>query len=74
MQFSRASQLFYVAYARSMCDSRHRPGMKEPQIPQRALVNGPLSNDRGFQRAFHCRRGDSMRPQPACHFWDSPPR
>ncbi|XP_077532391.1 neprilysin-1-like [Haemaphysalis longicornis] len=68
------NQLYYVAYARAMCESPDHRGPKEPHIPQRELVNGPLSNDRGFHRAFNCRRGDPMRPEPTCHFWDRPPR
>ncbi|XP_077532414.1 uncharacterized protein LOC144144778 [Haemaphysalis longicornis] len=67
------NQTFYVAYARSMCKSRHRHGLKEPQLPPRELVNGPLSNDRGFHKAFHCLRGEPMRPDPTCRFWDDSP-
>ncbi|XP_077534505.1 neprilysin-4-like [Haemaphysalis longicornis] len=74
IQSSRALQLFYAAYARSMCQRPNRPGQKEPHIPPRDLVNGPLSNDPDFHRAFHCLKGEPMRPQPTCRFWDGPPR
>ncbi|XP_077534542.1 neprilysin-1-like [Haemaphysalis longicornis] len=67
------NQTFYVAYARSMCETPHRHEPNEPQVPPRELVNGPLSNDRGFHRAFHCLRGEQMRPEPTCRFWDDSP-
>ncbi|KAH9369870.1 hypothetical protein HPB48_013875 [Haemaphysalis longicornis] len=41
-------------------------------IPRWERVNMPLANDQGFLRAFQCRRGDPMRPDVVCRFWESP--
>ncbi|XP_077547384.1 membrane metallo-endopeptidase-like 1 [Haemaphysalis longicornis] len=67
----RWNQVFYIAYTHSMCDN---PGKLRRRLFRPAShwerVNGPLSNDRGFQRAFQCRRGDPMHHKTACSFWD----
>ncbi|XP_077553555.1 uncharacterized protein LOC144168441 [Haemaphysalis longicornis] len=66
-------QVFYVAYAQSLCedpDHRRRQAQRNTRWER---VNGPLSNDPAFHRAFGCNPGDPMRPEPTCASWSAPP-
>ncbi|XP_077553049.1 uncharacterized protein LOC144167743 [Haemaphysalis longicornis] len=66
-------QVFYTAYAHSMCENHPDHLQRSVQhIPRWERVNMPLANDQGFLRAFQCRRGDPMRPDVVCRFWESP--
>lgn len=63
-------QVFYAAYAHSMCDDPDRHWQHLAQrTPRWERVNGPLSNDLAFQQAFECRRGSRMRAETPCSFW-----
>lgn len=63
-------QVFYAAYAHSMCDDPDRHSQHLAQrTPRWERVNGPLSNDLAFHRAFECRHGNRMRAETTCSFW-----
>ncbi|XP_077553617.1 membrane metallo-endopeptidase-like 1 [Haemaphysalis longicornis] len=62
-------QVFYMLYARTLCeDPDHQRRSRHP-IPHWERVNGPLSNDKAFAGAFKCQLGEPMHPEISCPFW-----
>ncbi|XP_077553619.1 membrane metallo-endopeptidase-like 1 [Haemaphysalis longicornis] len=56
-------QVFYMLYARSLCEDPDQKRRSESQIPHWERVNGPLSNDKAFAGAFKCQLGEPMHPR-----------
>ncbi|KAH9370291.1 hypothetical protein HPB48_007372 [Haemaphysalis longicornis] len=65
-------QVFYMLYARSLCEDPDQKRRSESQIPHWERVNRPLSNDKAFARAFKCQLGEPMHPGTRCPFWRQP--
>lgn len=69
------NQLFYVYHALNLCEpdvAQHpslavRPGVCN-DMPRRR-INGPLMNDREFEKIFGCSSGTNMNPTSKCTFW-----
>jgi putative endopeptidase len=69
-------QRFFIGYAQSW-RSHNRPEelrtrvTTDPHAPERWRVNGPLSNDPEFAKAFGCKPGDPMvrSPDAVPHIW-----
>ncbi|XP_077553618.1 membrane metallo-endopeptidase-like 1 [Haemaphysalis longicornis] len=62
-------QVFYMLYARTLCEAPDHKQRSESQIPLWERVNGPLSNDKAFAGAFKCQLGEPMHPETTCPFW-----
>lgn len=62
-------QVFYMLYARTLCEDPDQKRRPARQIPQWERVNGPLSNDKAFGGAFKCQLGEPMHPETSCPFW-----
>ncbi|XP_077538711.1 uncharacterized protein LOC144151512 [Haemaphysalis longicornis] len=65
-------KVFYLAYARSMCEGPDWQRRPAHQVWPGERANEALSNDPTFHRAFGCRPGDPMRPEKTCSFWEAP--
>ena len=67
-------QLFFVAYGQVWC-SLTTPEQARLRIttdshsPSRFRVNGPVSNNSDFAKAFSCEVGTPMRPKNSCEVW-----
>ena len=69
-------QRFYLGYAQSW-RVHTRPASlitrvkTDPHAPAEWRVNGPLSNDPNFWKAFNCKPGDAMvrKPESIPHIW-----
>ncbi|CAN7994198.1 unnamed protein product [Ixodes hexagonus] len=64
-------QLFFIYYARSMCEKLNPRFMVKqmthgPVSPAWYRVNGPLRNMQDFATAFGCSPGTNMNPMPKC--------
>ncbi|KAG0422359.1 hypothetical protein HPB47_001803 [Ixodes persulcatus] len=64
-------QLFFIYYARSMCEKLNPRFMVKqmthgPVSPAWFRVNGPLRNMQDFSLAFGCSPGTNMNPMPKC--------
>ena len=58
-------QRFFLSYAQSFRGQTRPEALRtrvttDPHSPERWRVNGPLSNDSSFARAFSCKSGDPM--------------
>ena len=69
-------QRFYLGYAQSWRIDNRPERLRtrvrtDPHAPERWRVNGPLSNDPNFWKAFGCKQGDAMvRPAAEIpHIW-----
>lgn len=67
-------QLFFVAYAQTWCTLyRHEALMvqlkTDPHSPGQFRVQGPLSQDREFAKAFSCRNSSRYNPTEKCRLW-----
>lgn len=68
-------QLFFVAYAQMYCTLYHHQALKvdimtNPHSPGMFRVQGPLSQNEGFAKAFSCRNGSRYNPVNKCHLWE----
>jgi predicted metalloendopeptidase len=68
------NQLFFVAYAQSYCMLAHRSALQnwmqtDPHTPGRFRVQGALSQNNDFAKAFQCRRGSTYNPEKKCSLW-----
>ncbi|XP_077544566.1 phosphate-regulating neutral endopeptidase PHEX-like [Haemaphysalis longicornis] len=63
-------QAFYLLYAHSVCEIGAHGRRLTHHTPRWKNVNGQLSNDWAFQRAFECRTGDPMRLGKTCSLWE----
>lgn len=67
-------QLFFVAYGQVWC-SLTTPEQARLRLttdshsPSRFRVNGPVSNNPDFARAFSCEKGQPMHPAESCEVW-----
>ena len=67
-------QRFYLGYAQSWCGKYRDETMRvvvatNPHSPPQFRVNGPLSNQPSFAKAFSCTRGQPMARKDACEVW-----
>jgi putative endopeptidase len=69
-------QRFFIGYAQSWRSNNRPEEMRtrvttDPHAPERWRVNGPLSNDPLFAKAFDCKPGDAMvrPPESVPHIW-----
>lgn len=67
-------QLFFVAYAQTWCTLyRHEALtvqlMTDPHSPGEFRVQGPLSQNREFAKAFSCRNSSRYNPTDKCRLW-----
>jgi putative endopeptidase len=67
-------QRFFVAYGQSWCtnqrdeDKRMRATV-DPHSPEKYRANGVAANMAEFRAAFHCKPGQPMVRENACHIW-----
>jgi endothelin-converting enzyme/putative endopeptidase len=71
-----APQRFFVAYAQAWCGNvrdqeRRRLALIDPHSPNEFRVNGVVTNEPAFARAFSCPVGAPMAPPPekVCRVW-----
>ena len=67
-------QLFFVAYAQVWCTLYRHEALKlqmmtDPHSPGQFRVQGPLSQNDDFAKAFNCRNGSRYNPVQKCHLW-----
>lgn len=67
-------QRFFIAYGESWCGSLSPELLRvlvqaNPHSPNEFRVNGVVSNMPEFQQAFHCKKGQPMVRENACHVW-----
>jgi putative endopeptidase len=71
-----APQRFFVAYAQAWCgnvrdEEKRRLALTDPHSPHQFRVNGVVTNESAFARAFACPVGAPMAPPPEkrCREW-----
>lgn len=67
-------QLFFVAYAQTWCTLYRREALKvqmmtDPHSPGQFRVQGPLSQNVAFAKAFSCRNASRYNPTNKCKLW-----
>ena len=67
-------QQFFLAVGQLWCtnsrpDEVRRLATIDPHSPPRFRVNGSLSNNPQFWKAFSCQEGSPMRPKKSCAVW-----
>jgi predicted metalloendopeptidase len=69
-------QLFFMSYANNWCTRQRDEALRQsilydPHSPPKYRTNVVLSNFDPFGKAFGCKRGDPMFPDPQkqCHLW-----
>ncbi len=67
-------QRFFIAYGQSWCSSWTPQFLRliaqsDPHSPPQYRVNGVVQNMGEFQQAFHCKKGQPMVADHACHVW-----
>ncbi len=67
-------QQFFLAVAQAWCTNsteeiQRMRAATDPHSPPRFRVNGALSNQPEFWKAFSCEPGSTMRPRNACAVW-----
>ena len=71
---ARTEQDFFVAFAQTWC-TNYRPeaarlqAQTNPHSTAQWRVNGPVSDNPDFTRAFSCKAGAPMAPQDRCTVW-----
>lgn len=67
-------QRFFLGFAQIWCEN-HTPqsarllAKTDPHSPGQYRVLGPLRNNADFAKAFHCKPGQKMVSENACHVW-----
>ena len=67
-------QRFFLGFAQIWCEN-HTPQIArlrvktDPHSPGKYRVLGPLRNNADFAKAFHCKPGQKMVSENACHVW-----
>jgi len=70
----RSDRDFFVAFAQSWC-ANYRPeaarlqALTNPHSTAQWRVNGPVSDNADFARAFACKAGTPMNPEKKCVVW-----
>lgn len=67
-------QLFFVAYAQTWCTLYRHESLQvqlktDPHSPGQFRVQGPLSQNRDFAKAFSCRDSSRYNPTEKCSLW-----
>lgn len=67
-------QLFFVAYAQTWCTNNRPRALAlqmttDPHSPGQFRVQGPLSQNPDFAKAFKCKVGTTYNPENKCALW-----
>lgn len=67
-------QRFFLGFAQIWCENRTPESARllaktDPHSPGQYRVQGPLQNNADFAKAFHCKPGQKMVSENACHVW-----
>lgn len=67
-------QRFFIGFAQIWCENRTDASSRllakiDPHSPGKFRVIGTVQNDADFAKAFHCKPGDKMVSENACHVW-----
>jgi putative endopeptidase len=67
-------QRFFLGFAQIWCENRTPQSARllaktDPHSPGQYRVIGPLRNNADFAKAFHCKPGQKMVSDNACHVW-----
>ncbi len=67
-------QQFFISHGQAWCSKETEAYLRlqvttDPHSPRRYRVNGPLSHNRDFARAFQCKPGARMAPEKICEVW-----
>ncbi len=67
-------QRFFVAYGQSWCSNQREEDKRmratvDPHSPDKYRANGVAANMAEFRAAFHCKPGQPMVRENACHIW-----
>jgi predicted metalloendopeptidase len=68
------NKLFFVAYAQTYCMLAHRSALEvwmktDPHTPGRFRVQGAVSQNEDFAKAFQCKVGSKYNPEKRCNLW-----
>lgn len=67
-------QRFFIGFAQIWCENRTDASSRllakiDPHSPGKFRVIGTVQNSGDFAKAFHCKPGDKMVSENACHVW-----
>jgi putative endopeptidase len=71
---AKAEQDFFIAFAQGWCTNQRPEAARlqaqtNPHSTAQWRVNGPVSDNPDFAKAFSCQAGASMAPQTRCAVW-----
>ncbi|HET9182234.1 MAG TPA: M13 family metallopeptidase [Candidatus Angelobacter sp.] len=67
-------QRFFISFAQIWCENHTDASARllaktDPHSPGKFRVIGTVQNNADFAKAFHCKPGDKMVSENACHVW-----